>query len=772
MARTIRGYSALAVLAFLSPCSPARADTVVTYTATNNAAYRAGIVYVRFDATDLHDLVVIDSPPLCPPPLFAGVYHDTARNEDEVYIGWACDCVSPGESVTFTVLTNSDIHPVSTYWVDDPGKNCPGVVVKSFHVLDLNGDQDGYPDTNETFELLIGVSNKWALDLANVVIRISTEDPKIDCILEPVVAVGDLPAGTDVDEAASFRLHVHPRADRGDPQVVCNNPGSGGTCSNFVAVSGGCLSDSDCRRTTIDDYDAEVTVAISADQLGVQTRPQTIALDLDLDSVQSSVPTTTFGEGFEVGFGIFTFQNLDSNLASNSASDGYRCQYNDPDFVNSNSYGDTECYLGFAAGQVPVNDWHVHTTSAPDGGRAFEGMRSLHYGKHTPGNPGADATGLSQMDGMRTKTNVNLAARVCSALQAGLTRSCNSAADCTNPASSCVSASPELSFKQQVSLLDGRCVRSGWDRAVVHAQLSGSALWEKIYPYENLYDEQGTDRFSTCMFDPIDDGNNEDSYFDPTDPDRRFGPSSTCYPEFVFSDLGDTDEPFDLANVGDASDGPGLPGSLGIGTWVESRFDLIRFRGRSIKIRYLFTSIKVGSCGTWGGCSGWSVPQACDDGWYIDDIRVTQTLGTASPTVTVDTGDNSALLPGNLDGDARGDECDCAPEDPRAFAVPGEVTELRLGQDKLTLGWKSAAPISGVDTVHDVVRGTLEELPVGGGPAEICLAPGILDATASDPASPAAEGGFWYLVRGRNLCGMGTYGFETSGIERRATVCP
>ena len=37
------------------------------------------------------------------------------------------------------------------------------------------------------------------------------------------------------------------------------------------------------------------------------------------------------------------------------------------------------------------------------------------------------------------------------------------------------------------------------------------------------------------MFDPADDGSDEDDYFDPTDPNRRLGPSSTCAPEFAFT---------------------------------------------------------------------------------------------------------------------------------------------------------------------------------------------------------------------------------------------
>jgi hypothetical protein len=36
-------------------------------------------------------------------------------------------------------------------------------------------------------------------------------------------------------------------------------------------------------------------------------------------------------------------------------------------------------------------------------------------------------------------------------------------------------------------------------------------------------------------------------------------------------------------------------------------------------------------------------PNPSDDGWYVDDVRVTQTLGTATPTASVDATNNAAL---------------------------------------------------------------------------------------------------------------------------------
>lgn len=509
--------------------------------------------------------------------------------------------------------------------------------VVSYRVDDIDGDRDGYPDTGETADLYLSVWNATASTLTNVTVQASTSDPRIDCLLATPVTIPSLLAGSTVELPAAFQFRVADTADRSgtNPAATCAQ----GVCSNGA---GACTTVTQCQKTSADDYSALFRITSGADQAAAASRSLAVTLDLN---VSNSVDTTsTYTEGFESGLGSFQFMNLDvdylgGSMASNFLSNGHRCQYNDPDYVNSNSYGETECYLGFIAPQSPINAWHTHTTLSPDGGRAYVGSNSLHYGSHTPGNPGLDTYGLSQMDALRTKSNINLAARVCQALQAGMTNSCSSSADCTNPASACVAASPVLSFKQQISTVDYRYTSTPFgeaaDRAVVGVLVSGSAIWQKLYPFQNVYDVQGTDFFSSCTFDPIDDGSDEDSYSDPTDPNRRYGPSSTCYPEFAFSYLGDTFSPFLATNIGRASDGPGLEGSLGQGTWVESRFDLSNYRGQGIRVRLLFTSIKVSDSRTHQSLFGWN-PTPADDGWYIDDIQVTQTLSAAS-TVSVDT---------------------------------------------------------------------------------------------------------------------------------------
>ena len=123
------------------------------------------------------------------------------------------------------------------------------------------------------------------------------------------------------------------------------------------------------------------------------------------------------------------------------------------------------------------------------------------------------------------------------------------------------------------------------------------------------------------------------------------------------------------------------------------------------------------------------------------------------------------------DSDGAGDVCDCAPSDPGAFAVPAEVSGVRLLADRITLIWQSAVPGAGTGSVHDVLRGAIDDQPVGGG-SEACLASGIPGTTTTDPQLPAAGKGFRYLVRGRNSCGAGTYGAATDGTPRSSAACP
>jgi photosystem II stability/assembly factor-like uncharacterized protein len=133
--------------------------------------------------------------------------------------------------------------------------------------------------------------------------------------------------------------------------------------------------------------------------------------------------------------------------------------------------------------------------------------------------------------------------------------------------------------------------------------------------------------------------------------------------------------------------------------------------------------------------------------------------------------DLAQLGPADADGDGSDNLADCRPDDPTVFAAPGEVQGLTVGADRTTLSWISAAPASGSSTTHQVLRGLLAALPVGG-PSDTCIVTGTLASSAVDPEVPPAAGGFWYLVRARNACGVGSYGTDSGGSPRAGTACP
>ncbi len=513
--------------------------------------------------------------------------------------------------------------------VDQPNSGTPP--------LPTGQDGDGFPDTDETVDLPVLLSNKSGSDLTNVVVRLWSVDARVDCVGSSIVAFGAVPAGATVGSPTPFRFRIGGTADRAGavPPVTC----SSGACSNGA---GRCASPADCVRTPSDAYAARFQATVHADQLPPEGETDRFDVELDLDSSAPAQATSTWIEGFEAGMGGLTFQNLDANQATNALSDGKRCQYNDPDYPKGYSYGESECYLGFATGQSPLNDWHVHDTMSSDGGRAFLGRRSLHWGKHLNGVPGRDTYSYSQMDAVRTSALIHLAARVCASDPSPNKRSCGSAADCVVVGGGpCVAARPELSFKQQTALPEVR-PGIGLDRAVVFARVTGSPIWQKLTPLANVYDQKVVAWSNACSFDPSDDGSTEDDFFQPGEPIPFLGPSSTCEPEFAFRSLGDTGSPFSPDHIGSASDGPGLPGSLGLGTWIESRFDLSRFRGRSIELRWLVTTRKVGDLPTWES-HYLANPTPIDDGWFLDDIRVTQTLGGSSPAPALDSANRSSL---------------------------------------------------------------------------------------------------------------------------------
>ncbi|MCP3981018.1 MAG: S8 family serine peptidase [bacterium] len=467
--------------------------------------------------------------------------------------------------------------------------------VSGLQILD-NGDGDGWADTHETVEMKLNVFNTGNQDLTGVVAHIASDDSEIECLLDSRVEVGDLAAGESALSTGVARFKIG-AVDRSDSGLGPN-----------------------------DALDVEFSVRLQADGFDAANEAQTISIALDLDAAGGGDPTTFF-EGFEVasGLGSFTTMNLDFGYLDGDPlenSDGQRCQYMDPDWTNSNSYGSiSDCFVGPTSSGVDAYYWQVTGPSDIDGGRAYNGTHSLYNGIF---GPAADehTTPLAALEATGSEQPIDLGAS---------------------------GASPELSITHQFSGIDWRTVGlpedEGSYRGIVAAQLADGvgapeSDWIKIYPYVNVYDKFGTDNYTNCKFDPMDDGTTEDDFFEPNDPDRRLGPSSTCFPERNFNHIGDTFYPFDPQRLGGAT-GPGLEGSVGPGTWVESRFSLEQFRGRRIRLRFLTTGVKAGTFETHEQIFAHN-PDPGDDGWWIDDITVTNAL-TAPVTLSVDDNPNTAL---------------------------------------------------------------------------------------------------------------------------------
>jgi len=484
-----------------------------------------------------------------------------------------------------------------------------------------NGDRDGFADTNETVELRLTLRNDLPEALTGLQARLASNDPKIARIFNPTLPVGDLEAGETRTLPVSFRFQV-----------------------------------ADVQRTSVyEDFSAALAVTlIAAGSRIVSLAPNPIVLQLDLDATEAGAPIVFF-EGFEDGtLGAMAPMNLDAGLYSLKKSDGYRCQYSDPDWVGSNSYGMiSDCWLGATEEQADAFFWQV--VDGQDGsyeGRSFTGRYSVWRGTVNPDFPEEHAvtSPMASLEAVVTAEPLNLAlGTVCEVTR---TIACKNDHDCPD-GEACVEVMPELTFKHQISLPDWRVVGTSSpyrtsDGGVVMLQIVNRAGqprsdWMRLEPYANVYDEQKEDNYTNCQFDPIDDGNTEDDFYDPEDPERRLGPSSLCYPQWIYTWMGDTDEPFDPANLGHAA-GPALEGETGLGVWVESRFDLSQYKGQRVLIRFIAASIKAGNAETYDDLFRWN-PIAGDDGWWIDDITV-KDAAAAPAMLSVDEKDNSALSAG------------------------------------------------------------------------------------------------------------------------------
>jgi hypothetical protein len=93
---------------------------------------------------------------------------------------------------------------------------------------------------------------------------------------------------------------------------------------------------------------------------------------------------------------------------------------------------------------------------------------------------------------------------------------------------------------------------------------------------------------------------------------------------------------------------------------------------------------------------------------------------------------------------------------------------VNASPDKVTFTWSATA----FATQYDVVRGSTGALPVGPGSGDEVCFDDLPGTSLVDPEVPASGTGFWYLARGENACGSGSFGLQSNGTPRITTTCP
>ncbi len=512
-----------------------------------------------------------------------------------------------------------------------------------------NGDGDVFGDTNETLDVDLSFTNRCGSDLTNCIARLAGNSPEVDCITDGIIGVGDIAEGS--------------------------------TVATTTLGDGFAFKVADIDRVGIyDDLTADFTVTLSCDQIDTTASLQRFSVTLDLD-LQTSGPSIPWSEGFESAdpltpgdFASFVADNLDAGIPpggletdgdARARADGMRCQYSDPDqWGGPGVFPTNPCYPGYNPTHASKHWWEINGTGdtcGADDGRAFEGTQSLYFGVCLDATLGY-TTPSGLMEGVKSDQPINLGAGY-----------------------------PTLTFKHQVSLMrapeEGGAINcapgTSPDRAIVSLQVSGDLCsggtndqapcdpqlggtdcpggtceldvargpWIKLNPFRNGYATTNYDFYNACMFDPIDDGSTEDDLFNPDNPldanGQPHGPSSTCNPELVWAGIGDTDEPFNANNVQNGDPGSGLQGSLNhaqSGTWVESAVDLSEYRGRRVRLRFLITSMEA-TVETWEAQFFPFNPDPADDGWWIDDLQIDDTLAEPAMLI-IDTNPNQVVSQG------------------------------------------------------------------------------------------------------------------------------
>jgi len=102
---------------------------------------------------------------------------------------------------------------------------------------------------------------------------------------------------------------------------------------------------------------------------------------------------------------------------------------------------------------------------------------------------------------------------------------------------------------------------------------------------------------------------------------------------------------------------------------------------------------------------------------------------------------------------------------------PTEVAGVLIdGKTGTTLTWTA---LDG-SAVYDIASSTISDLQSHGNATATCLSNDVTGTGYVDgQADPAVGDGYYYLIRAQSLCGTGTYGVDSAGVERTPiAACP
>ncbi|MDQ7007713.1 MAG: hypothetical protein Q9Q40_10800 [Acidobacteriota bacterium] len=538
------------------------------------------------------------------------------------------------------------------------------VIIGQIEVTD-DGDGDGFADPGEIVTINVQVRNLADFALEDVKLRLGTESDKVECLTDDLIEIDRLEArGTtgsdvfsgDIGDAFTFKAAAvtRPAGDTGTDfastftvtlQALGRaTPGSNGSGSRRFPGD-------------TDKFDIPVFGTAVVQQFKVVH---------NLDVTEGGAPST-FTDDFEsyandtALFANWTTHNTGDDPAE---LDGTRCQYNDPanPFGNNTDPADF-CELGEGYSNS-ANEWHLEsiTGCTSQGVAGCPATDDVFLGGAKSINPGAPSNGTNSLalsfvnyspepfdDNHSTYMNRMRWIETANSIQLGL-------------------GNPELSYWTQMSILDGRlfvgldhpdafdagltyiCVDDNGNNecdTLETGDLSGSERWEPLRAYLNTEQSWRFPNFINCMYEPSDDGSNEDDFFNNS---VDLGPSSTCFPNLsdtcvgrtrkdsdfsailgstlvflsdnCFPETGEIDS--EVAGIYEVGAGPGI--------WAHKKYDLTPWQGRQVLIRF---HASPGGLPGFDFCADTFVCGNRDDGWYIDMFEITGTRSAPS-TVSVD----------------------------------------------------------------------------------------------------------------------------------------